>query len=260
MIPLVDTHVHLFAGRDDGPSTMEEAVAMCRMLASEGARSAAALAHQNKTYPENTPDALRAACADLDAILKAEKIPLTVLPTAEVMAASDLVDQWVAGQLLSVADLKQFLLVEQPHGIFLDLRPLARALRPHGVRIIVAHAERYQELLFDTAAVEELIRLGCLIQVTSGGLTRPGSGSAEAALKDWIRRGMVHLLGSDGHGLDRRPPRLREGHRVIARWTDEQTADRIGGIWGSAVMQGRPVNPPMPKPKVKSWFAKLTGG
>src|SRR6516162_2964180 len=204
MIPLVDTHVHLFAGRDDGPQTADDAVAMCRMLVAEGARSAAALAHQNKTYPDNTPDALRASCARLAESLKEQKIPLAVLPTAEVMAAADLVDQWAAGQLLSVADHKQFLLVEQPHGIFLDLRPLAVALRPHRVRIIVAHAERYQELLYDTPAVEELIRLGCLIQVTSGGLTRPGSGSAEAALKDWVRRGMVHLLGSDGHGLDRR--------------------------------------------------------
>ena len=259
MIPLVDTHVHLFAGRDDGPQTADDAVAMCRMLVAEGARSAAALAHQNKTYPDNTPDALRASCAGLAESLKEQKIPLAVLPTAEVMAAADLVDQWAAGQLLSVADHKQFLLVEQPHGIFLDLRPLAVALRPHRVRIIVAHAERYQELLFDPPAVEELIRLGCLIQVTSGGLTRPGSGSAEAALKDWVRRGMVHLLGSDGHGLDRRQPRLRDGHRVIAKWTDEQTADRIGGIWGSAVLQGRPVNPPLPRPKQKSWFAKLIG-
>jgi protein-tyrosine phosphatase len=175
------------------------------------------------------------------------------------MASADLAEQWAAGQLLSVADKKQFLLVEQPHGIFLDLRPLARALRPHGVRIIVAHAERYQELLFDTPTVEELIRLGCLIQVTSAGLTRPGSAAAESALKDWVRRGMVHLLGSDGHGLDRRQPRLRDGHRVLAKWTDEQTADRIGGIWGSAVIQGRTVNPPMPKPKEKSWFAKLIG-
>src|SRR4029077_16404596 len=133
----------------------------------------------------NTPDALRAACTELDATLKAEKIPLAVYPTAEVMASSDLAEQWAAGQLLSVADQKQFLLVEQPHGIFLDLRPLARALRPHRVRIIVAPAERYQDLLFDTATVEELNRLGCLIQVTTGGLTRPGSAAAEAALKDW---------------------------------------------------------------------------
>jgi protein-tyrosine phosphatase len=259
VIPLVDTHVHLFAGRDDGPATAEEALAMCRMLAAEGARSAAALAHQNKTYPENTPDALREACTALDAVLKAEKVPLTVFPTAEVMASSDIADQWAAGQLLSVADKKQFLLVEQPHGIFIDLRPLARNLRPHGVRIIVAHAERYQELLFDTPMVEDLIRHGCLIQITTSGLTRPGSTAAEAALKDWVRRGLVHLLGSDGHGLDRRQPRLRDGHRVIARWSDEQTADRIGGIWGSAVLQGRAVNPPMPKPPQKSWFAKLLG-
>ena len=56
MTPLADTHVHLLAGRDDGPRTMDEAVAMCRMLVAEGVRHATALAHQNDDYPENDAD------------------------------------------------------------------------------------------------------------------------------------------------------------------------------------------------------------
>ena len=51
MVPLADTHVHLLAGRDDGPRTADEALAMCRMLAAEGARAATALAHQHPDYP-----------------------------------------------------------------------------------------------------------------------------------------------------------------------------------------------------------------
>ena len=70
MVPLADTHVHLLAGRDDGPRDAAEALAMCRMLVAEGARSATALAHQNTTYPANTPDALRAAAVELKAALK----------------------------------------------------------------------------------------------------------------------------------------------------------------------------------------------
>ena len=55
MVPLADTHVHLLAGKDDGPSTVEEAVAMCRMLVAEGVRAATALSHQMKAIPITHP-------------------------------------------------------------------------------------------------------------------------------------------------------------------------------------------------------------
>jgi protein-tyrosine phosphatase len=143
--------------------------------------------------------------------------------------------------------------------MFLDLRPAAKAFKPLGVRIVVAHAERYPELLHDTGLCEEWVKLGCLIQVTARGLARPGSGADESALKDWVKRGLVHVLGSDGHNLDRRPPRIKEGYATLARWAGTAAADRIGGIWGIALLQGLPiVTPPPAKPK-KSWFASLFG-
>ena len=260
MVPLADTHVHLLAGLDDGPATAEIAVAMCRMLVAEGVRAAAALAHQNEIYPENTPDALRASAKELAATLKAEKIPLHIYPSAEAMASPDLVEKWKAGEWLSIGDRKKFLLVEMPHGMFLDLRPAAKAFKPLGIRIVVAHAERYPELLHDRGLCEEWIKLGCLIQVTGCGLSKPPSGADESALKDWVKRGLVHLLGSDGHNLNQRQPRLKDGYTTLVRWAGTATADRIGSIWGNAVLQGLPVMTPIPQKPKKSWFAKWFGG
>jgi len=67
--PLVDTHCHLLAGLDDGPKTPADAVAMCRRAYDQGVRHAAALAHQNDHYPDNTPDRLREGFARLTADL-----------------------------------------------------------------------------------------------------------------------------------------------------------------------------------------------
>ena len=144
MTPLADTHVHLLAGRDDGPETVEEAVAMCRMLVAEGARHATALAHQNEHYPDNSAGQLRPVAADLATVLAARQIPLSIYPTGEVMLSHTTVDDWTAGRLLSVGDCGKWLLVEMPHGLFVDLLPIAVALRSQGVRPIVAHAERYR--------------------------------------------------------------------------------------------------------------------
>jgi len=259
MVPLADTHVHLLAGCDDGPRTIEEAVAMCRMLVAEGARSATALAHQHPNFPDNTPDALRAAAASLADTLKAAGIPLAVYPSAEILLNENLVADWQAGRLLSLADRGKWLLVEMPGGQFVDLRPLAAALAPMGVRLVLAHAERYDPLMEDAALTELFVAAGCLLQVTASALADPPPGH-QPILKQWAKAGMIHLLGSDGHNLERRPPRLRAGFQVLAKWVGTSAAERIGGIWGSAVLQGLAVNAPPPRRPKASWFTRLFGG
>jgi protein-tyrosine phosphatase len=259
VFPLADVHVHLLAGLDDGPRDPGEAEAMCHMLVADGVAHATALAHQNPSWPDNTPERIRTAADSLKAMLAEKKIPLAVYPTAEVVLTSTLVEDWKAGKLVSVSDQKKYLLVEEPHKLFLDYRLAANELRGLGIRVIVAHAERYPELLHDPELTALWIKAGCLIQVSTQALAAP-SAYDEPALKEWATRGMIHLLGTDGHRTDFRPPRYAAGYRRLEKWVGAPAAERIGGIWGSAVLQGLPVNPPPPKEKTKSWFTKLFGG
>jgi protein-tyrosine phosphatase len=260
MTPLADTHVHLLAGLDDGPPTADVALAMCRILVTEGARHATALAHQNPDYPDNTADRLRSAAAALSATLAEKKVPLSVHPTGEVMLSSTTLDQWRRGRLLSVGDHRQWLLVEMPHGGFVDVLPLAEALKSEGVRLIIAHAERYDPLLGDLGLCAKWIEAGCLFQVTARALADPWDSGFEAALKRWARGGFIHLLGSDGHGIDRRRPVLASGFARLAKWVGRAHAARIAGAWGAAVLEGKPVNVPPPRPEGRSWFTRLLGG
>jgi protein-tyrosine phosphatase len=259
MTPLADTHVHLLAGLDDGPPTRDVAHAMCRMLLDEGARHATALAHQNGGYPDNTPERLRRAAFELANELAARGIPLAVYPTAEVMLSPTTVDDWKAGRLLSVANRGQWLLVEMPHGLFLDALPIAEALRPFNLRLIIAHAERYPQLLEDPGLTAKWIAAGCLIQVSASALAEPWDAATERYLKQWVTGGFVHLIGSDGHGLDRRRPVLANGFQRLVQWVGQSAADRIGSLWGVAVLQGLPVNVPTPVPPTRSWFSRLFG-
>lgn len=259
MLPLADTHVHLLAGLDDGPPRSDIAIAMCRMLVSEATGHATALAHQNPDYPLNTAPRLRAAAAELVADLADKEVPLNVYPTGEVMLTPTVVEDWKDGRLLSVGDHGQWLLVEMPHGQFLDVVPVAEAFRPLGVRLIVAHAERYPDLLDDPALTAEWIAAGCLIQVTARALAEPWEGGFERALKRWVTGGFVHLIGSDGHGIDRRRPVMAAGFERLVEWVGMKVAERIACLWGVAVLQGLPVNVPPPKPPSRSWFSRLFG-
>jgi protein-tyrosine phosphatase len=256
MIPLVDTHCHLLAGLDDGPRSQEEALAMCRRAYADGIRIAAATAHQNEQYPAVNPDRIRQATAELKRSLEQASIPLSVVPNAEVMVDVETEASWSAGRLLSMGDGGQYLLVELPHGMFVDLRRTARGLRAKGIRPVVAHAERCPELLHHPDRIEELVLEGCLIQVSSGSVTAPPAWLDRGRLRDWFRRGLVHLLGSDAHSVNRRPPLMAAAYEQIVRWAGSAVADRVCSTNGTAVLTGLPLHVPLPKPRLR-WFQRL---
>jgi protein-tyrosine phosphatase len=257
MIPaLVDTHCHLLAGLDDGPRSDDEALAMCEIAYNEGTRLVCAVAHQNERYCDVTPERIRTATVRLADQLRERGSGLTVIPCAEVMVWPDLEQAWAEGRLLSVGDTGKYLLIELPHGLFVDLTGLTRRLVAAGVRPILAHPERQPEFVDDVHLLEALVEAGCLVQVTSGSVTEPPAWLKGDRLKDWFRRGLAHLLASDGHSPRRRRPLMAAAHERIVKWVGAANAERVCGTNGNIVVQGLPlcVSPPLPALSRRWWL------
>ncbi len=255
MLPLVDTHCHLCSGLDDGPADEETALEMCRIAWGEGTRWIAAVAHQSERWPDVTPQAIIESIGRLTHVLRQQGMPLTLCPTGEVMVTPETLQQWQDGRLLSVSNQGSYLLIEFPHGMYVDIRDLAADLIGAGVRPIVAHAERFPPLLHGGDLIDELIEIGCVIQVCADSFEPPTTRADQRALKRWFRRGIVHIVGSDGHSVTRRPPRLRIAYETISRWAGSAVADRVCSTNGLAVLQGRPLKMDKPKSPRRAWFS-----
>jgi protein-tyrosine phosphatase len=254
-----DVHCHLCAGLDDGPRTADDALEMCQIAWGEGTRMVAATAHQNESWPDVTPERIRDAAAALAAQLAELEVPLEVFPTAEVMVWAGLEEAWDRGELLSVADGGKYLLIELPGGLFLDLASMIVALRERGLIPILAHPERHPELLHAPGVMQRWIELGCLAQVSSGSLTGEIAPRDVKVLRQWAERGHIHLIGSDGHSVRRRPPKLAAAHRVLTEWIGPAAARRICVTNGAAVFRGEPiepVRPARPAPR-RGWLSRF---
>jgi protein-tyrosine phosphatase len=227
---------------------------MCRIACADGIQVSAALAHQNERWSAVNPQLIRERVQKLTQTLHQEGIALSVFPCSEVMARPDLEAAWQRRELLSVADRGSYLLVEMPNDLFVDLRQIAGNLRQSGVRLILAHPERTPELLHDLGRIEQLIQVGCLIQVSSGSVTNPSTGHDLRALKSWFRRGVVHLMGSDAHSPRRRRPRMAEAYRKVLHWVGIEAADRVFSTNAAAVVYGMPLQAPLPEPPSRRWF------
>jgi protein-tyrosine phosphatase len=141
----------------------------------------------------------------------------------------------------------------------INILPFAETFQRLGVRLIIAHAERCPELLDDLAMTARWIAAGCLIQVTAGTLAEPWDANTEKSLKRWATGGFIHLLGSDGHGMDRRRPVMAAGYNRLVKWIGRPAAERIGTHWGLAIFQGLPIVVPELKSPPRSWFTRLFG-
>ncbi len=61
-----------------------------------------------------------------------------------------------------------------------------------------------------------------MVQITAGSLVGDfGDGPSEAC-QEFFRRGLVHLVASDAHSVDRRPPRLSAARERVRRdWGED---------------------------------------
>jgi protein-tyrosine phosphatase len=235
---VIDLHCHVLPGVDDGPATLEAAVALARRAREDGIATIAATPHVSWTYQGIDAARIGAAVADLQPRLDAAGVDVRIVAGAEVAhtRALDLDDAQL--RALTLGD-GPWLLLECP------LSPsgapgfvaAARALAARGHRLLLAHPERSPVFLRAPERLEELVREGMLAQVTAGALTgRFGRTVRELALR-LVERGAVQVVASDGHG-ENRPA-------TIARELREAGVEPALGRWlslevPSALLAGQP--------------------
>jgi protein-tyrosine phosphatase len=96
------------------------------------------------------------------------------------------------------------------------------------------------------------------VQVSASSITDPRNRRDAAALKSWFQRGIVHLLGSDGHSPRSRSPRMSAAYYQLVRWLGEDRAERIASRNGMAILRGEKIRSPRPQPiSRRSWLPRL---
>ena len=215
---MTDIHCHILPGADDGAETMEDAVQMARMAAASGVRTILATPHCNLPFAEQKnyiSTGLRDQFVALARAVKQARIPLAILPGAEVFCTPQVPELLDRRRLLGLAG-SRYLLVE----FFFDESPdfmndMLRAIAGRGMIPVVAHPERYDAIQASTQLAQEWVRLGYVLQVNKGSiLGRLGRG-AELAADRLLSAGLAHIAASDAHSPLTRTPELDELRRYL---------------------------------------------
>jgi protein-tyrosine phosphatase len=167
---LVDLHCHLLWALDDGVETAAEALQAARLLASLGFTDAAPSPHASPDMPSGDEAACEARRAELQALLTAEGVPLTLHRNTENKLDEAYLARADGPGRRGVGESQRWSLVELPfRGGVPALPDLVFRLRRKGVLPLFAHPERCAEFEKPGRA-EEVVRLGGALQLNVASL------------------------------------------------------------------------------------------
>jgi protein-tyrosine phosphatase len=223
---LIDIHFHCLPGLDDGPANWDEAVALCRAAARDGATRLIATPHVFRGEWINEDVGTRD-----DLVLRLNTLlggRPAILPGCEYLFSREalaLLDHGKDGPLVGL-NRSRYLLVEIPPEVPQSaVEATFHEFTIAGVTPVIAHPERHVGFRREPERLERLVARGARCQVTAGGLLGDFGERTAEAVHDFFRRRLIHFVASDAHNLDRRPPRLSAAReRVRASWGAEADA------------------------------------
>lgn len=211
---IIDFHMHILPGIDDGSRNIDTSCSMLETAAEQGVEIIVATPHfyasrdrmehflekrerARETLTEKMQDSslqirVGAEVAFFRGISRAEKLDSLTIEGTDLMLLEMPFIPWESSDIKEVEDL----------------------ISKRGYRVMLAHLERYMDMPENRHLFEELLELPVYVQINAESLT------------DWRRRGRLirmfrdgeaHVLGSDSHGLHRRPPNLGTGRAVLEK-------------------------------------------
>ena len=224
---MIDFHTHILPHLDDGAK--DTATAM-EMLCAEKAQGVSTVLCTPHYYGRRHPDKFLSQRNAAYERLK-ERIPdgVTIRLGAEVHFTGINVPDY--DELCKLAiDGTRYILLELP---FVEkwtgglLQAIADFAYDTGYTPIIAHVERYREVLKKPLIASQLIDMGCLLQVNARAFTEKRERKFAFAL---LEHGFVHCIGSDAHDLERRSVDILTAKRTVEEAGYKETWDNAQSI------------------------------
>lgn len=197
---MVDYHVHILPGLDDGAASEAEFLAMAREAKKAGTTRLVATPHFLPGVYATSRELVLAGVAAGRRLLQESGVDLELEPGMEVYLSPEVPGLARQGRLLTLGDRGRWLLVELPfQEIPFYAEQVLFQLMLQGITPVLAHPERSRQVQEDQDWLARLVERGCLVQLNAGSLFGEYGRRVKAAAESLARRGLVHLLGSDAH-------------------------------------------------------------
>lgn len=220
---MTDFHTHILPKMDDGADSSSEAATMLMELAQQHVDTVVLTPHYY-SHREPLSAFLKRRQASYERLLQVQPADISLKMGAEV---------YLSEYLFNIEDISPLciqdtrtLLLELPYGQAIDhtvFDNVDRVITEYAVRPVIAHAERYPDLLRNAKRLEQFICCGCTIQVNLSSCVGFGSRRVLSLFK----KGYVGAVGTDAHNTSTRPPDYTSGYTRLQRYLTVNELDDL---------------------------------
>lgn len=204
MREICDVHSHVLPGVDDGPADLDETMSALEEAKRQHIDALIVTPHfhpgRYMVYAPQIFDALEKVRGECSR----RNFDMILYPGQECYYYSGLVEQLNQKKILTLADSRYVLVEFEPDCPYSHLQFGVRELQSNGYVPVLAHFERYQ-CLQDQENILEMREKGVLLQMNFDALLQRDGLFHRRPWKQFVRQGLVDLLGSDCHGTAFRP-------------------------------------------------------
>ena len=236
---MIDLHCHILPEIDDGAKDIDMAIAMARIAVEDGIAEIACTPHIFPGVYENTTSSIRAATEKFQLALELLCIPLKLSFASDTHMMPDLVDRLKAKTVPTFNDGRYFLL-EPPHHLAPpNFEAFVFKVATSGYVPIITHPERLTWVPEYYEVFERMAKSGVWLQITAGSLTGHFGKTAKYWAERMLADGIVHIIASDAHNIQRRAPRMAEAVHIASRWVGLEEALRTVSDRPRAILENR---------------------
>lgn len=225
-----DIHSHILPGVDDGAQSMEESISMLRMAEAENIRRIILTPHQKPGRKCVSVPGMQKRMEELQENMERHHLDIQLFAGSECLYSHDLAERLEEGSICTMADSRYVLTEFMPDENWQYVRDGLYRLISHNYLPVIAHMERYMQVVKDMDRVHELIDMGCYVQVNAGSITGLyGLGMRQTA-KRLLKEQAVHFIGTDAHReAGKRSVQIKKCAAYLTRKYGQEYADRLLG-------------------------------
>lgn len=265
---MIDLHSHTLPGLCDGSPDLETSLQMAKMAAADGITHLACTPHVYPNIYNNSTYTIQPALLQLQAEIDKYEIPLKLIIGADTHMLPEVLSRLKDGSIPTLNNSRYFLLEPAHHVPVVGFLDHISGFLSAGYVPLITHPERLSWIKPHYDEFIEAAKMGAWIQLTAGAITGNFGKTAKNYAHKFLEDGYTHVVASDAHGTNRRPPLLSPAVEILTNMLGEEEAKHCVQTRPQAVIDNITPNkvvsapaftlqPEKKKHKTTSWFKRI---
>lgn len=224
---IIDIHNHILWGVDDGSKDILMTMKMLKMAQDAGTTDMILTPHNKPNRRNIYVTEMVERLDKLRQLMKNNNININIYPGNEIYYRMDVIERLRIGKAATMAGSRYVLTEYNPMDEWDYIRHGVDDLLSGGYVPIIAHVERYENVMKNMDRAYELKEKGCYLQVNAPSIMGEIGWKCKKDCKTLLKAGLVSFVASDAHENKKRVPKLDGCVKYITKKYGESMAEEL---------------------------------